>query len=304
MKKLIVWLKAARLKLHILGILPVLVGSLIAFGETKNFNLPNLILAELITLFILIATAFANDYADVETDRINRNFNPFSGGSRLIVQGLISKGEMLVATLIASIISIILSIVFLVFLNGHPIILALSLIGLFIGIEYSLPPLKINYRGYGELFVVFMYSLFCLLFGYVTQAGASFNKDIFYFSVPIGIAIFLIILITEVPDYESDKLSGKKTVPTIFGNEASLIIYFLGVVSIYLSTLILYMLGAINRFIFLGLFFSLPLGLFVGVLSLSKKKNSPKNIAMLCGATIFLNVWVNAVLSLNFILGV
>lgn len=292
MNKIIVWLKACRLKLHILGMLPVLVGSLIAFSETGNFNLVNLIFAGLITIFILIATAFANDYSDVETDKINKNFNMFSGGSRSIADGRISKREMPIATVIVSFLAIILSVIFLLSLKGRPLILILSLTGLFIGTEYSLPPLKINYRGFGELFVVAMYSIFSIFFGYVTQNGFGFDKNILYFSVPIGIAMFLIILITEVPDLESDKLSGKKTIPTILGREASLNIYVLGVMSFYLAALILFVSSAINRFIFFGLLFSLPVGVYMA---------KSKNITNLCGATVFFNVWVNAVLVLNLI---
>lgn len=303
MNKLFIWLKAARIKLHILGILPVLVGSLIAFNKTGSFGFSNFLLAELITLFVLVATAFANDYADVQTDKINRNFNIFSGGSRSIVGGLISKRQMFVATIISSFISIVLSFLFLTFLGGHPIILILNLIGLFVGIEYSLLPLKINYRGFGEFFVMAMYSLFCIFFGYVTQIGFGFDINIIYFSIPIAIAIFLIILITEVPDYESDKAGGKKTIPTVFGKEAAFLIYFLGIVLFYISISILYLIGIISKFVFYGLFFSLPLGVYLGKLSLSGDRILPKNISILCGATIILNVWVGIVLSLNLAIG-
>lgn len=302
MQKIIIWLKAARLKLHILGVLPVLVGSLIAFDKTGIFHLGNLIFAELITLSVLIATAFANDYADIETDKNNKNFNMFSGGSRLIVEGFISPKEMLIATSIASFVSIGLSIVFLIFFGASPIIFLFNLIGLFVGIEYSLGPLRINYRGFGEFFVFLMYGIFCLLFGYISQAGIGFDNRIFSFSIPIGIAIFLIILITEIPDYESDKIFGKKTIPVIFTKEASFIIYFIGIILLYLSSLSLYLSGLLNNLEFLGLFFSLPLGIYLVILSLSKNKTSPKTISILCGLTIILNVWVNGVLCMGLML--
>ncbi len=301
MQKIIIWLRAARLKLHILGILPVLVGSLIAFDRTGVFRLGSLIFAELITLFVLIATAFSNDYADIETDRENKNFNMFSGGSRLLVEGFISKSEMLIGIIAASFISIALSIMFLLFLNASFAIILFNLIGLFVGIEYSLSPLRINYRGFGEFFVFLMYGIFCLLFGYVSQTGIGFDNKIFSFSIPIGIAVFLIILITEIPDYESDKIFGKKTIPVIFKKETSFLIYLIGMILLYLSSLILYLSGLLNNLEFLGLFFSLPLGVYLLVLSLSKNKTLPKNISTLCGLTIILNVWVNVVLCMGLI---
>jgi 4-hydroxybenzoate polyprenyltransferase len=88
------------------------------------------VFAELITLFVLITTAFANDYADAETDSLNRNFNIFSGGSRVIPDGFISKREMLFAIILSSLLSAIFSIVYLIFLRGHPIVVGLTVIGL------------------------------------------------------------------------------------------------------------------------------------------------------------------------------
>jgi 1,4-dihydroxy-2-naphthoate octaprenyltransferase len=301
--KILIWIKAARLKLHILGMLPVLVGTFIASRRTGEFQMPHFILAELITLFVLITTAFANDYADAETDRINRNFNIFSGGSRVIPEGFISKGQMVTATVISSSLAIIFSLILVVFLKGNLIILALTLIGLFAGIEYSLPPLRINYRGLGEVVVMFMYSTFCLYFGYVTQAATDFDIGVLSPSIPLAICMFLMILITEVPDTESDKISSKKTIPAIFGEKTSLIIYSLGAIALYAILFVLYGTGVFNTFILSGIFLSLPLGIYVIMVSSSRKKVTPPKISALCGMTLILNIWVNFVLVLNFASG-
>lgn len=299
MDKIIIWFKASRLKLHILGLLPVLVGSFIAFHRTGEFKLTNLIFAELITLFSLIATAFANDYADIEGDKINRSFNMFSGGSRVIVDGFISRRQMFIATIVASFLSLIFSILFLILGNGNPIILFMNLVGLFVGIEYSLSPLKINYRGGGEFLVMFMYSFFCLFFGFITQVGHGFDVNILYLSIPIALAIFLTILITEIPDQEADRHIGKKTLPAILGKEASINLFLVGLQALYISVLVLYLFGTIKKNILWGLFLSLPLGLYLSLICLSKKKILPKHISILCAAAIILNVWINVVFTLN-----
>ncbi|MEW6571706.1 MAG: prenyltransferase [Nitrospirota bacterium] len=301
--KMMIWLRAARLKLHILGMLPVLVGSLTGARKTGIFNIPSFIFAELITLFVLMATAFANDYADAETDRLNRDFNIFSGGSRAIPEGLISESQMLLATFTASVVSLSLSILFLVLLEGHPSVLLLNLIGLFVGIQYSLPPLRINYRGLGEILVMLMYSFFCVGFGYVTQGAPEFDSGILYVSVPLAISMFLMILITEVPDTDTDKYSGKKTIPAVIGKKTALNIFLLGVIFLYLGVVVLYMVGALGKVAFYGLLFSVPLGIFLIVLSLSGEKMAPQKIFLLCAFTLVLNIWVNMALSINFLFG-
>lgn len=298
-----IWLKAARLKLHILGMVPVLVGALIASHRTGNFHIPQFILAELITLFALVATAFANDYADAESDMINRTFNIFSGGSRVIPEGLISETYMLRAIVISSSLSVIFSLVLVGLLKGHLIVLGLTLIGLVIGIEYSLPPLRINYRGFGEFFVMFMYSIFCVFFGYATQTGPVFDMNVLYLSMPLAASMFLMILITEVPDTESDKVSGKKTIPAIFGEKTSLLIYSMGVVALYVVIFVLNRTDIVDKFIFSGISFSLPMGVYLAVLASSKKGMRSKGLSVLCGLTLILNVWVNIVLTLNYAIG-
>ena len=303
MRNIVIWLKAARIQLHTLGTLPVLVGSLAASSETGDFSPIRFILAEAIVLFVLIATAFANDCADVETDRINKNFNIFSGGSGAITGGLISRQEMLNATKIASLAAVATSVLSSAFFRMHSSTIVMTLIGLFIGIEYSLPPLKINWRGSGESFVMVMYSVFCVYFGYLSQRGALFSLKILSLSVPLAITAFLAILITEIPDCESDALSGKKTIPAVFGKETAFLVYIMGIIALYLTVLILHLFGAISGGALSGIMFSSPLGVSAIVLSLRKDRDTLKNLFMLCGLTMTLCVWTGAALSVNLALG-
>jgi 1,4-dihydroxy-2-naphthoate octaprenyltransferase len=302
MKLAAVWFKAARLKLHAIGILPVLVGSLIAFNRTGTLKVANLAFAEMITLFVLIATAFGNDYADAETDRLNRGFNIFSGGSRVIPDGLITTRQMLAATTIASALSIILSIAFVIFLKGHLFVLILNFVGLLIGVGYSLPPFRINYRGFGELFVMFMYGPFSVFFGFMTQLGPVIDAKVLHLSIIPALANFLMILVTEIPDSATDRISGKKTIPSIFGDKAALIIYAVGVVILYASVQLLDVKNVIGKIAFSGLLLSLPLGASLVAMSLSKESLAPKKILSLCAATFILTVWVNVVLSIDLAL--
>jgi len=302
MKSPLVWVKAARFKLHTIGILPVLVGSLIGFNRTGDLKVANLAFAEMIALFVLIATAFGNDYADAETDSLNRGFNMFSGGSRVIPEGLITTQQMLVATAMASASSIILSIVFILFLKGHLFVLILNIIGILIGVGYSLPPFRINYRGFGELLVMLMYGPFSVFFGYTTQLGLVIDAKVLYLSLIPALAAFLMILVTEIPDTATDRISGKKTIPSVFGEKAALIIYALGVVILYASVQLLYTKNVIGKIAFSVLLLSLPLGAYLVVMSLSKKSRVPKRILSLCASTFILTVWVNVVLSIDLVL--
>lgn len=280
--------------------LPVFVGCLIAYHETGEFRASHLVLAELIALFVLIATALANDYADVEADRLNRNFGAFSGGSRVIPHGLITRRHMGIAAIISGSVALSLSLIFVFFLKAHPVILGMNALGLFIGVEYSLPPLRINYRGWGELFVMGMYSVFSILFGYVAQRGLSCDQDIFFAAAPVAITMFLMILITEIPDLESDAVAGKKTLPVIAGTSMSYNVFLAGLIIFFVCIPLWYLAGTISRFTFFGLLASSPFGVALGVLSRSPQRTLPTSTAKLCGLALMLNVWVNIILSIRF----
>jgi 1,4-dihydroxy-2-naphthoate polyprenyltransferase len=209
---------------------------------------------------------------------------------------------MLAATVIAAVFSVALSVAFVFYLKGHPFVLVLNLIGLLIGVGYSLPPIRINYRWFGELFVMLMYGPFSLFFGYTAQLGLELDAKVLYLSGPPALAVFLMILITEIPDTATDRISGKKTIPSLFGEKAAFVVYALGVIILYASMQLLYGKSVIGKMGLYGMLLSLPLGVCLVGLSLSKAGRTPKRVVTLCAATYILAVWVNVVLSLDLVL--
>ena len=74
---------------------------------------------------------------------------------------------------------------------------------------YSAPPLKLSYKGLGEISTIL--SGFILpTFGYVAITG-FLDLKIFLFSLPFMIYMFFFILSVEIPDMEGDKKGNKNT---------------------------------------------------------------------------------------------
>ena len=80
------WLQALRLQFHPMAWLAYLLGALLA---AIGGGLDHAVFWwGLATLFFLeAATVLSNDLLDLESDRINSNFGPFTGGSRVLVDG-------------------------------------------------------------------------------------------------------------------------------------------------------------------------------------------------------------------------
>jgi 1,4-dihydroxy-2-naphthoate polyprenyltransferase len=301
--KAILWLKAARLKFHLLAMLPVLAGALIAYSRTGWFSIFDLVISELIAVSALIAIIFSNDYADHDVDKDNHLFSILAGHARANVEGLLSKNAMFFASVLFSAITILLSLAFVVFRNGHPFVLALAVIGLVAGIEYSHWPLRIGHRMLGELLIIVMYSFFCILFGFAAQAGLVFNAKIIYFSIPVGLGIFLIILTAEISDYDHDIKSGKRTIPAILGKEKTLNIYFAGLIALYGLIIALYFFGLITKITLTWIFITLPVAVYAGAHAIHKTKTLWKDAINVCGVTIIIYMWMNIMFCLNLALG-
>jgi 1,4-dihydroxy-2-naphthoate octaprenyltransferase len=90
-----------------------------------------------------------NDYFDFTADSLNQTPTVFSGGSRVLQDGEITKRSFLIFSIILSFISLVIGIL-LIFMATRPaatllVITTTSLIGFF----YTAPPLRLVYRGFG-----------------------------------------------------------------------------------------------------------------------------------------------------------
>jgi 4-hydroxybenzoate polyprenyltransferase len=103
-----------------------------------------------------VIAVFTNDYFDFESDRRNKNFGPFTGGSRVLVEGRISPARMRsgIAWALSGFAAAFLALAALV---PPPGLIALGLIAV-LAIGYTTPPLKLCWRGLGELDVALTHS--------------------------------------------------------------------------------------------------------------------------------------------------
>lgn len=232
--KLKIWLKAIRIPFFTATIIPVTLGSIIAWHDTDNFIWGRFWLAMLGALFIHSGTNLANDYFDHISgcDALNPNPTPFSGGSRVIQKGLMSPKEILCAALFLFIVGSGIGL-YLNYLCGKNVILVLGIIGVFLGFFYSARPFRIGYGSFGELAVGVGFGPLMVLGSYYVQAQ-SLPFKVFLISIPVGILIALVLFINEFPDCLSDKAAGKRTQVVALGKKKAVILYHSLLVSVYL----------------------------------------------------------------------
>ncbi len=149
------WLLATRPAFLTLTFGGVLLGIAGSGGDALWQRWPQAVLALLLALLCHAAVNVINDVADHDngSDAANvaRQF-PFTGGSRVIQNALLSRRDMvrLAQGLFALVIA---GGLLLVWLSG-PWLLAIGVIGVVLGWGYSAPPLRLNSRGLGEACVL------------------------------------------------------------------------------------------------------------------------------------------------------
>ena len=166
--------------------------------------------------FAHLAINVTNDIFDTLSGADDANTTPtqFSGGSRVAVYDLVSIGGLARVALALFAAAAAIGLV-LVVVTGSVIVLWIGIAGIALGVAYTAPPLKLVYRGLGEIAVALGFGPIMLLGAYVVQTGRLAWEPLVLSFVP-GILIALILFVNEVPDRRSDAEAGKRTLPVQF----------------------------------------------------------------------------------------
>jgi 1,4-dihydroxy-2-naphthoate polyprenyltransferase len=200
---------ATRLPFLTATIVPVVLGGAVA-ARHHAFSWVWFLLAVVAACSIHLGLNMANDlFDDVSgADAANVTPTPFSGGSRVIQYGLVSRRRMLAACIGFYALAVGLGLV----LAGERgwWLLAIGAAGLFLSLAYSLPPLALVRRGLGE-------PVTALGFGPVMVTGTyyvcarTWSWEAFYVSLPVAVLIALVLYVDQVPDRRGDAAVGKRT---------------------------------------------------------------------------------------------
>lgn len=160
-------------------------------------------------LLVALSIHYANEYADHETDALTRQ-TPFSGGSGVLPRGLVPRVVALRAAWIVLALGM-LAVLLLAAAGTLPVIaFPLLAAGAFCGWMYSLPPLALAWRGWGELANALLGGSLLPLYGYAVQWGAV-HGEVVLACLPFAGLVFLNLLATTYADRRADGLVGKFT---------------------------------------------------------------------------------------------
>ena len=217
---------ATRPKFFPASALPVVVGTAWGALVSDGFNVYVFILALVATVCVHAASNVLNDVGDdaIGTDpRNEERIYPYTGGSRFIQTGILSQTHM--ARLGITLIAIAALAGLALFVEKGPTVITFGLIGIALGVLYSLGPVKLATLGLGETAVAIAFGVLPVA-GAAWLQGAAINTALILYSIPVSAWVAAILLINEVPDIEADAACGKNTLPVRLGLNSTANLYF------------------------------------------------------------------------------
>lgn len=206
-----VWLRAARPYAFAASIVPVVVGaaaaalagrfSPVAFGLTLAGSLA-------------LQTA-ANLFDEYYDWRSGVDHQGSLGSGHVIQDGWLAPRAVLAAAIASTAFGGLLGLL-LAARAGWPI-LALGLVGALILWGYTAPPLKLAYRGLGEVAVFWAMGVLMVLGSYLVHQPAAGLAAPLAASLPIGLLVAAILHANNVRDLDDDRRLGKRTLAALLG---------------------------------------------------------------------------------------
>jgi 1,4-dihydroxy-2-naphthoate octaprenyltransferase len=239
------FLRATRLPFLSATIVPVLLGIAVA-AANGVFDLLSAVLTVIGASFVQLGLNVANDVFDTMQGADDANVTPtqFSGGSRVIQYGLVSLRQMAsIATLFylgAGAVGLLL-----LALRGSTALLVIGVVGFIVSIAYTAAPLKLVYRGLGEIAVAVGFGPLMVLGAYVVQTRGQLAWEPVLVSIPIALLVALILYVNEIPDRRGDARAGKRTLPVRFSRGAVVRGYDVAAVLAYASVVAGVMAGVL-----------------------------------------------------------
>jgi 1,4-dihydroxy-2-naphthoate polyprenyltransferase len=147
---------------------------------------------------------------------------PFSGGKRVLVERLLTRKQTAAIAGVAYSLGIAAGLSIVAW--REPRVLLLGFVGVAAALFYQAPPLRLSYRGLGEVAVGLCYGPLLTAGTYLVQRG-HVTREVIAASLPLGLMIADFLLINEFPDARADSQARKRTLVVRLGRRRASLLY-------------------------------------------------------------------------------
>ncbi|MEH1783599.1 MAG: 2-carboxy-1,4-naphthoquinone phytyltransferase [Nostoc sp.] len=285
------WMAAIKPPMYSVAIMPIWVGTAVAFAETKIFN--GVVFSTFVAAAILILAweNISNDVFDSETG-IDQNKHHslvnLTGNKPLIFWiGNLCLGLGL------------LGILAIAFWQHDLTVIGIILLCCGLGYTYQGPPFRLGYQGLGEIICFFAFGPLAVEAAYYSQTQ-TWSMTSLAASVIVGIATTLILFCSHFHQVKDDIAAGKRSPIVRLGTQkgAQLLVWFTG--SIYPLTLLFVLLGISPAWTLLS-WVSLPFAVKL-CRHVQENHNQPDKVSNCKFIAVAVHFWACLLLGLGFMI--
>lgn len=283
------WVQGARLRTLPLAIAPVVLGSAVA-AVTDSFNVVLALLCLILALSLQIGVNFANDYSDgvrgTDAHRVGPGRLTGSGSASPARVRAVAFAFFGLAALDGLVITLLTQIWWLPAVGVAAILAAWF---------YTGGKRPYGYSGFGELFVFVFFGLVATVGTAYVQSHA-FTLEALAAGIGSGLLACAVLMVNNIRDIDTDKLSGKKTLAVRLGKTGAVVTFMVFVLLPFVVVGLVGVLYPVAWFTFFLLLGAVPVCLIVAT------ARSAREYVLALQLTSFLAVGYALLFGLGFVI--
>jgi 2-carboxy-1,4-naphthoquinone phytyltransferase len=252
------WLAAIKPPMYTVAIVPITVGSAVAYAESHTIDLNILGIFLLSAIAIIAWLNISNDVFDSDTGiDINKAES---------VVNLTGNRNLMFWLANMFLLCGILGIIAISWWQQDSTVIAIVLLACFLGYTYQGPPFRLGYQGLGEIICLICFGPLALSAAYYSQTQSWSIANLAVSSI-IGISTSLILFCSHFHQVKDDLAAGKRSPIVRMGTELGAKVLTWSTVSIYALTSIGVITGLFpiaTLLVFLSIPLAIKLTNFVG----------------------------------------
>jgi 1,4-dihydroxy-2-naphthoate octaprenyltransferase len=208
------WVAGARPRTLGAAVSPVFVGTAAAYADVDRLIWWRAVAALVVALALQVGVNYANDYSDGVRGTDTKRAGPL----RLTASGVAAPAAVRNAAALAFGVAAVVGLTLAIAVDLR--LLVVGAIAIAAAVLYTGGPRPYGYSGLGELAVL-------VFFGFVATAGSAYVQvervptAAWWGAVAVGLLACGILLANNIRDIETDRVTGKRTLPVLIGAPAA-----------------------------------------------------------------------------------
>lgn len=235
MRRIAAFIRLSRVYFLPMPALTYLIGVAAARRVRSDLDARLLVAGLAIELLVQLSVSYTNDYWDMPTDRINTHRTLLTGGSGELTTGVLPPWIALVAAGVCQGSALLLA----VWARIPAASWALLAVALLTATFYTAPPLRLSWRGVGELTTALVGALVVPAWAYSLQTG-HLSGELVLLTLPLVPFLLTVFLAIATPDIEADRRVGKRTLAVRAGEARVSTLYAALLALAYLAAIVVW----------------------------------------------------------------